>query len=182
VALGLAGVVSGAHATMLDLTPDLFILTSCKETESPATDPMSATEIVDPATLLAIEVERRSKPFADFSASVASIKTTLLENTTHGKLISQPPYAGREFYRYQVDLGYLGKDKAVFMAEFQGKRYKIVMELHVVQFVDDSDNGSSCPPPKLIKVNGKPVSGASDYNLGNITVHFERAPGSGLAS
>ena len=169
------------QASSVDAMPQPnYILKGCTETENPPIDPTSGTKIVAPATLLAIEVERRGKPFTDFSASVASIKTTLLEGSTHGKLIPHTSNTGEMYYFYEAEQGYLGNDKAVFMAEFEGKRYKIVMELHVVQFEDGSDNGSSCPPPKLIKVNGKPVSGSSGYDFGSVSVTFADLPAGAL--
>ena len=46
------------------------------------------------------------------------------------------------------------------MAEFEGKRYKIVVDLHVFIMVDE--NSPVCPQPKLIKVK-KPALGSSVY-------------------
>jgi hypothetical protein len=56
------------------------------------------------------------------------------------------------------------------MVEYQGVRYKIVVELHVFTTVGENDpSATSCPPPKLIKVN-KPASGNSGYDLNSISV------------
>ena len=65
--------------------------------------------------------------------------------------------------------GYEGNDQATFMAEFEGKRYKIVVELHVWNVEALSDD-MSCPEPTLIKVNGKPVSSdlGSDFNVSSV--------------
>ncbi len=54
------------------------------------------------------------------------------------------------------------------MAEYQGKRYKIVVNIVVSPTVGESPlmEGQQpvCPPPKLIKVNGKPVSGSLGFD------------------
>jgi hypothetical protein len=71
------------------------------------------------------------------------------------------------------------------MAEFEGKVYKIVINLVVSLTVGESPlmEGEQpvCPPPKLIKVNGKPVSGSLDfgpgYSLDSISVTFARING-----
>ena len=162
--------------------PD-YILKDCTEVENPS-NPMSATQSVNPANLLAITLENIGRITAlggdEFLAEVASIQIKLLEASTHGKLIPHTSKFGSTYYMYEADSGYLGDDKAVFMAEFQGKRYKIILDIHVMQFAGGNDNGSSCPPPKLIKVNGKPVSGSSGFDLGNITVTFADLAGGAL--
>jgi hypothetical protein len=93
-----------------------------------------------------------------------SIKTTLLEDTTQGKITTVVDNVGRSWYRYDPPLSYVGNDHAVFMAEFEGKRYKIVLELHVFLVVDEKI--PTCPEPTLIKVNGKAVSGSTVYDSG----------------
>jgi hypothetical protein len=104
-----------------------------------------------------------------------SIKNiTQLEATKHGKITSEGVYI--------PERGYLGNDRATFMAEFEGKRYKVIVDIHVVTYIDPGTDypTTTCPPPKLIKVNGKPVSGSIDYNLGNITVTFADLTGGAL--
>jgi hypothetical protein len=129
--------------------------------------------------MLGVELGNRSHRYLlGDPVALASIKTTLLEGSTHGKLIPHTSKSGSTYYMYEAELGYLGEDKVVFMAEFEGKRYKIVIELHVMQFAGGNDNGNTCPPDKLIKVKHKPVSGATDYNLGNITVTLMEQLGS----
>ena len=105
-----------------------------------------------------------------YKIDLAAVKTTLVEDTTHGKITAVVDNLGRTWYRYDPIPNYIGNDKAVFMAEFMGKHYKIVVELHVFMGVAPGALQSSddtCPRPKLIKVNGKPVSGssASDLNV-----------------
>lgn len=140
--------------------PD-YILQQCQETESTG-DPRSAMHAVDPAGWLGVYIENRDKRVVDF----ASIKNvTLLESTTHGKITAEVDNIGLVSYRYDPAPNYVGNDKAVFMAEFEGKVYKIVINLVVSIVVDESPllTGQTpvCPTPQLIKVNRKPVSGSS---------------------
>ncbi|HEY6095673.1 MAG TPA: hypothetical protein VIU93_12050, partial [Gallionellaceae bacterium] len=145
-----------AQAATMDTTsqPD-YLLKLCKQTESIG-DSRSAMRAVDPAGMLALYLERnKGAQYIDLK----SIKTTLLEGVKHGEIISGTTNTGRTAYRYDAEPEYVGNDRAVFMAEFEGKRYKIVIDLKV--FLEVNENApSACPPPRLIKVNGKPVSGS----------------------
>ncbi|MBU0621288.1 MAG: matrixin family metalloprotease [Gammaproteobacteria bacterium] len=66
------------------------------------------------------------------------------------------------------------------MVEFEGKRYKFILQIKVMEYVPDD---TTCPPPKLIKVT-KPSSGASGlgagYNLGSVGVTFSDLAGGAL--
>ena len=134
--------------------PD-YILKLCKETES-AGDPRSAMRAVDPAGMFAIYLQNHDNRTVD-AEMLAAIKTTLLEGTKHGNIFAAVDNTGRTSYHYDPIPEYVGNDRAVFMAEFEGKRYKIVLDLRVFTVVDE--NNPTCPSPQLIKVNGKPVSG-----------------------
>ena len=80
-----------------------------------------------------------------------NIKVTQLSAPQHGKLTAEVDNTGLTSYRYDPTLGYLGNDRATFMAEYKGKHYKIVVTIKVLLGVDE--NSPTCPPPKLIKVN-----------------------------
>lgn len=138
--------------------PD-FILNACSEKPSTG-DPRSAMRAVDPAGMLQVYIEGRDGRIVE----LADIKhVTLLQGATVGKITSVVDNTGRSWYRYDAPANYEGDDKAVFMAEYQGKRYKIVVELHVFEVIDES--ASSCPPSKLIKVTN-PSSGDSGFGAG----------------
>ena len=162
-----------AQAAAPDATtqPD-YLLKACEEKPS-AGGLITAMNMVSPADLLATQIGNRSNRYID-PATTATIKITLLQGTTHGKLIPQPPANGRVYYEYRSEPGYEGQDQVVFMAEFEGKRYKIVIDLIVSMVIDE--NSPQCPPAKLIKVNGKPVSGSSTYDL-NSTVNIAALDG-----
>lgn len=161
----------GAGATP---QPD-FILKDCQETEHTA-DPRSALRGVDPAGMLRNFISNQ----VNHGIDLAAIKNiTLLEGAKHGKITTEVDNTGLTFYGYDPEPGYLGNDRAVFMAEFEGKRYKVIIDLHVLNMVRDFDL-STCPPPKLIKVNGKPVSGAASYDLNIIPVTFTDLSGAAV--
>ena len=157
-----------AQAATSGTTPALhpdYLLNVCEQTESTG-DPMSAMRGVDPAYMLKNYIQNQVHHYVDI-AGITNI--SLLEGTTHGKITSGTTNYGRTAFGYDPEPSYVGNDKAVFMADFDGKHYKITVELHVFVMVDEK-LPTTCPPPQLIKVNGKPVSGSSDFNLNPISL------------
>ncbi|HEY6094617.1 MAG TPA: hypothetical protein VIU93_06650 [Gallionellaceae bacterium] len=145
--------------------PD-FILNSCQETQSTGSS-TSAVRGVDPGTALANALSYIAGK--DVAPDLSVIKNiTLLEGPKHGELVAGTSTSGRTAYRYDPIPEYVGDDRAVFMAEFKGKHYKIVVNLKVSIVVDY--NSPLCPanPYKLIKVT-KPSSGSTgiDSGVGN---------------
>jgi hypothetical protein len=140
--------------------PD-FILKECQETEHATT----AFSGVDPAGMIKNFIENRDKHYVD----LATIKIALLQGPSHGELAPGTSEYARSSYTYDPESDYIGKDSAVFMAEFEGKRYKIVVDIVVVEQVVENPVPAGekpvCPPPKLIKVNGKPASSSLDIDL-----------------
>lgn len=127
-------------ATPQTQQPD-FIMQNCQETEQVSTIGGG----ISPEYMIKSYIQRRDK----HPVELTSIKNvTVIKLPTHGKLIDNGLYI--------PEPNYFGKDKVLFMAEFEGKRYKIILDIHVVTHIDDSDSPTTtCPPPKLIKVNGK---------------------------
>jgi hypothetical protein len=147
-------------------------LTACQETESSG-DANSAIRGVDPAGWLAIELGNRSnRDILNDPVALGTIKLTMLESTAHGNLISKTSASGRVYYMYNAEPGYTGKDKAVFMAEFEGKRFKIVVNLIVSIVVDE--NTKLCPPagPSLIELEGEQAPGSSGFEWKSIVITF----------
>ncbi len=62
------------------------------------------------------------------------------------------------YFINDAESGYAGKDKAVFIAEFEGKTYKVVVNMVVGPVIAGPGNTSACPDPTLIKINSKPAS------------------------
>ncbi|MBI5429000.1 MAG: matrixin family metalloprotease [Nitrosomonadales bacterium] len=149
--------------------PD-YLLKTCDEFSS------GGGGLVDPAGWLAAYLGKQDQRVIN----PATINSILLDAPKHGKIISGISNYGRIHYRYDTEPGYLGKDKAIFMAEFEGKRYKIVANLVVTQTIDENALVPVCPPPQLIKVNKKPVSSSSGYDLNSVSVTFGALDGGAL--
>jgi hypothetical protein len=159
--------------------PD-FILNACDGTASAQEFDGTALRAIDPGAKLALALNRFAGKVvvSDFSM-IKNI--TLLETTKHGELLTRTASDGRTTFRYNPITDYVGKDRAVFMADYNGKHYKIVVNLQVSNALDNE----LCPdnPYQLEKVT-KPSSGASiygnDFALGMISVTFSDLPGSAV--
>lgn len=164
-------VLAQATSPSADATPQPnYILKACTETQY-AGDPNAAWRSIDPAYMLTNYLNRDKQVVFD----LASIKNVaLLEGTTHGKLVAGTSTSGRTAYGYDPTPNYEGDDRAVFLAEFEGKVYKIVVVIKVLFAIDQ--NASQCDAPRLIKVN-KP---RSDLPLDGVSVTFADLPGSSL--
>jgi len=143
-------------------------------------DQSSLTPLISVVAVL--RQEHRQISAEEGSALEATVKLTQLQGVAHGQLIPRSAdgtSGGRVVYEYRSEPGYLGKDKAIFMAEYQGKRYRIVLDVIVSVGIDDYD--PQCPPPpgKLIKIT-KPSSGFNGYDLNSVTVTFADLPGSAV--
>jgi len=136
-----------------------------------AADTTTAMNGVHPIGMLRTYIANRDNRVID-QANIKNL--TLLEGTKHGELVPHTSGSGIRYYMYAPTPEYDGDDRAVFMAEFEGKRYKIVVNLKVQMYVDE--NTPLCPQPQLIKVT-KPSSGASSYgpdyyNFASVSVTF----------
>jgi hypothetical protein len=151
-----------------------YLLKTCDEVSS------AATVVIDSAGWLIGEV---MKPIGPQSLSqtelmllVASVKLIQLKGTTHGKLIPSS-IDGRVVYEYRSEPSYVGKDHAIFMAEFKGKHYRI--EANVVVLKSINDNDPQCHEPTLSKAT-KYSSGASSYgsgyNLASVFISYKPNP------
>jgi hypothetical protein len=125
--------------------PD-YLLKACEETEPTPEFPSSALRVVDPAYMLKNSLLREQG-----EVELADIKTNLLQNTSHGKITSITGYLGRSLYRYDPTPGFFGNDRAIFMAEYGGKHYKIILDIKVLEDLDEKS--PVCPESKLIKVH-----------------------------
>lgn len=164
-------IVLAQAATPAAPQPD-FILKACKETASTG-DTNYLMNGIDPAGMLAVYLGNRSnRDILSNSTALATIKITLQEETKHGKLDGEF-VSGRLAFMYEPTEGYVGNDKAIFMAEFEGKRYRIIVELHVFGVAPMESQPTTCPPPQLNKVQHKPSSGSSGYNMSSISVSYQ---------
>jgi len=176
--LGMAGtgVAEGNNSSLAPLTqadasgttsqPD-YILNKCKEYEETA-DPESAIHGIDPSYALANALNTQAGKKVVFDRT--SIKNIMLvESAKYGKLEQRTAPNGIIYFMYYSEPGFVGDDHASFMAEFDGKRYKIVVNIKVLKYVDD--NNPQCFKPQLIKVT-KSSSGTNGYDLNSISVTF----------
>src|SRR5512139_2267870 len=159
--------------------PD-YQLNACREVPT-AGGAISAMNMVDPAASLVVAVlrqEHRQISAQEGEALKATVKLTQLQGVAHGQLIPHSPN-GRVFYEYRSEPGYLGKDQAIFLAEYQGKRYRIVVNIIVSEGIDDYN--PQCPPPpgQLIKIT-QPSSGFNGYDLNSVSVSFADLEGSAV--
>jgi hypothetical protein len=162
--------------------PD-YQLNACREVPT-AGGAISAMNLVSPAASLVGAVltqEHRQVSPQEGSALEATVNLTQLQGVAHGQLIphsADGTPSGRVVYEYRSEPGYLGKDQAIFLAEYRGKRYRIVVNVIVSEGIDE--NNPQCPPPpgQLIKIT-KPASGfnGSGYDLASINVNFADLPG-----
>ena len=152
--------------------PD-YLLKTCDESSS------GGGGVINPAAWLVgavLRQEHRKVSAQEGSALAATVKLTQLQAYAHGQLIPHSPN-GRVFYEYRSEPGYVGKDQAIFMAEFEGKRYKIVA--NVVVSMTINENAPQCPEPTLIEIT-KPSSGDSrfgtSYTFASVSVSYQPNP------
>jgi len=135
-----------------------FIYKECREFEDTMAED-SAERVLIPALSLANYFALKSNYKREFD--YRDIKTSILQEPKHGELTERIDNKGNILYTYDPEPGYLGKDSAVFVAEFNGKRYKITTELRVVR---PHAGESNCPPNRLIKV-GQFTPTPNDYKV-----------------
>ena len=92
---------------------------------------------------------------------VASIKTTVVEPSEHGKVEYTEP-AGM-FWHYTPDTDYKGPDRVKFLAEAQGRRFTIIANILVHDVVDEFAKPRTCelffnkPIKKADLTDGQPT-------------------------
>lgn len=108
------------QATSSAAPPPDYLLKICGEKASTG-DTNYLMNGINPAGGLKNFLQNRDKEYVD----LAAIKVTLLESPKHGELQGET-VSGVLAFMYYPQEGYVGNDKATFMAEFEGKRYKII--------------------------------------------------------
>ncbi len=154
--------------------PD-YLLKACDEVPSMG-DLTTAMNAVNPLGMLRIALQNRDDRFID-PASIVNVTIDIIEDTAHGKLIPKSTGTGKAYFMYQPDAEYIGKDRVIFMVEFESNHYKIVVDLIVSLGVDE--NSPQCPDIQLIKVK-KPISGSLGNDLNFISLNFATLEGGAL--
>lgn len=128
-----------SHAAQLRHRKPEFIVSDCQQIES-GSEPGSAERSVDPAGLLSIMAGTPKHPIAP-----DKVKVQLIRGPAHGALKSETSNTGYRFYAYHPSPGYIGKDQLVFVAEADGKIYKVIVTVAVVRSADDHPDQTICP-------------------------------------
>jgi hypothetical protein len=160
-----------AQAETENRQPD-YLVKGCNPVNS---DAKWGGGVIDPITsLLSVVKESITIDSQFFSKRPSSLRgeVTLLGQVPqfkHGKLEAYThPEDGTPYYFFKPEAGYVGKDYGTFMARFDGKYYKIVIEVSMHPDYDESHNypDSLCPWPlnELIKIE-KPTSGENKLNF-----------------
>ena len=150
---------ASSSALPLDSTQQAdYLVKMCDEKSS--AEEKNTSNFVTPAEMVIVQIGNKEHRYIDRSTAIS--QTTLIKTTEHGKLVQETTKNGKVFFTYEPELDYVGKDKATFMVEYAGKRYKVILTLEVSTLVDN--NTPLCPEPQFIKVT-KPSSGFNGYNL-----------------
>lgn len=157
----LAQAVSPHEETLPD-----YLLKTCDEvlTSGAAT---RETNTISPSDWLISETSRQQNKEIlahEYSALSNSISLTQIQETRHGELIRRFVPNGSISYEYRPEPGYIGKDQAIFLAELNGKHYKIMTDIIVSKTLDEDT--TLCPEPRLIKIR-KFTPSPYTYNSGH---------------
>ena len=130
--------------------PD-FLLKTCDEVLASGSASRETNTIYPSDWLISETYEKENKnlPMERYYVLSNSIILTQIQETKHGELIRYES-DGIASYEYRPLPGYTGKDQAIFMTEFNGKRYKIMTSIIVSKTIDEKS--PQCPEPQLIKV------------------------------
>lgn len=88
----------------------------------------------------------------------ANITSGVLDAPKHGKIVSVNTM--NHLYYYNAEPGYLGPDKIVFWVEVEGRRFKIIQNLAVVETINDY------APPVCLKMKFGAAPVDSNYAWG----------------
>ena len=137
-----------------------YLLKSCKEMPS-GLSVGSVISMIGPSYVLS----EHFRVYKGRDIDQRLIKETLIEKPKHGeiKLIYESEHNSLGSLHYipfklgdrNGNVGYEGKDRAVYLLEFAGKRYKLILNLIVTESGDLTDVGvpSRCHATKLIKLS-----------------------------
>jgi len=143
-------ILAQAFPPKREALPD-FVLKTCDEVLV-SDSANKETNSISPSDWLISETyekENKNLPMERYYVLSDSITLTQIQETGHGELIRYVS-DGVVSYEYRPKPGYIGKDQAIFMTEYSGKRYKIVSDIIVSKTIDEKS--PQCPEPKLIKV------------------------------
>ena len=126
-----------------------YLLEECTEMEMNGSG-LSSANIFSPTGMVSAALAQTGHSYID-KATRATMKVTVLENPHQGTLTEHYTESGNSYFAYKGPLGYEGKDFASFIVEFDGKSYKVSVNIEVINAVDESR--PICDEPELIEVN-----------------------------
>ncbi|MBC3935296.1 matrixin family metalloprotease [Undibacterium sp. CY7W] len=144
-----------------------YIILNCQQIENrEGADPRSADRVLDPAIYVRIMGNTNENPIDE-----AHLDPILLTAPKHGKLKKIRANNGYGYYSYNPEPGFRGRDLVEFSVEANGKIYKVILNLVIVNIADDSENQKVCPTIKMKKVaflnSWEPLSSVS-VQLGKV--------------
>jgi hypothetical protein len=156
-----AAIVSQVDSSRVKPVPFDFMLKECWETQPTPNDPNSAVRGSSVSAML----RNYFRAYENRKVNEWDISVSLLEMPKNGELklghyiqdsLAYESYGKTiSYFRYDPKTGYLGKDRAVFAATYDGKRYKVFLDIVVSQAIAET-GPATCSEPQLIRVK-KPV-------------------------
>lgn len=144
-----------------------YLLKDCWETQPTPNDPTSAVR----GSSVSAKLRNYFQTYQNRKINDWDVKVSLLETTKNGELklgsYIQDSLAYEGYgktistFRYDPQPGYLGKDRAVFAAEYGGKLYKVVLNIVVSQAIVET-GPPTCPEPQLIRLKKLIKTSGSD--------------------
>ncbi len=136
----------GVYGNLLENVKPSFVILSCQQIES-GSESTSAERVMDPALLTRILLKSRKNNVGDEKKMLVRV----LEGPTHGKLRTEIANNGYQFFAYDPDPGFLGKDQVSFLVQYNGKMYKQIRTIQVVEQANERENQEVCPIDRVIK-------------------------------
>lgn len=128
-----------------------YLMQECVEvamTGSPLQDPNQ----IDPIGMIRLGLQLMRHTRIDVETA-AGMKVTVLDKPHRGTLIRLQGETGYTAFTYKSEPNYMGQDKASFLVEFEGIRYKVATNIEVLDIVDDDPTVCDESQYKLIKIN-----------------------------
>lgn len=147
--------------TLTQPTSTVKVLQGCQDVQTIVKN--SATNELNPSYIVYSHLGYRVIN-GDYNAPQSvkdNVKTSLLKLPAHGSLVPQ----SFNFWTYQGEDNYEGKDQATFLVEVGGKRYKVVVNYLVHEVVDPNAEIPECEsvfPPSTAPSGGVPFDPTAD--------------------
>lgn len=139
-----------------------YLMEECVEVAMTGS-PLSNPNEIDPIGMIRNALGNIGYAYIDSNAA-AKMKVTVHEKPRKGTLTTWQAENGYTAFTYKSEPNYMGKDNSSFFVEFEGMRYKVIVNIEVLDIVDDDPTNCAERRYKLIKVN-LPDSWLQEYNV-----------------